>query len=45
MSGDGERRGAQAKPFDLAKCQTKFDAKLAKLNAQATAAAILGRPG
>jgi hypothetical protein len=35
----------QAKPADPAKCQTRFNAKLAILNAQATAAAIACRYG
>jgi hypothetical protein len=35
----------QAKPSDLAKCQTKFDLKLAKLNELATAAAVACRYG
>jgi hypothetical protein len=35
----------QAKPADPARCQAKFDAKLAILNAQATAAAIACRYG
>ena len=38
-------KALQAKPADPAKCQTKFDAKLATLNAQATAAAIACRYG
>jgi hypothetical protein len=35
----------QAKPFDLAKCQTKFTDKLGMINALATAAAIACRYG
>lgn len=35
----------QGKPADPAKCQTKFDDKLAKLNTQASAAAIACRYG
>ena len=38
-------KALQAKSFDLVTCQTKFDAKLAKLNAQATVAAIPCRYG
>jgi len=36
-------KALQAKPFDLAKCQTKFDLKIAKLTDQAMAAAIACR--
>jgi hypothetical protein len=38
-------KAMQAKPFDLAKCQTKFALKLGKLNELATAAAIECRYG
>ncbi len=38
-------KALQAKPADPAKCQVKFDAKFAALNAQATAAAIACRYG
>jgi hypothetical protein len=40
---NGEAKLVQGKPADLAKCQTKFNAKLAALNAKAAAAAIACR--